>query len=472
MVFLKYIGTLIFLLISVFVLFPNINTKICCANYIRNNKYTIISKFYPQEKNINTVKYIKYVLFVNKPFFCFSKNGRSNIKNWNPLNKLQNVVTVEIENSFFLGAFSNNAIGGKKSIKGNSEIEKNFESDGMTAERLGGDGMTAERLEGYGMTAERLDSDDIPALAFEGESGGKICRDRNEKQNYDETEKSKNKMEVPNKREKRIMKKDLYGIPEEELSIRRLPNRKIKSKYKFCKIKKYRETININYRKKKILSIHEGKFKNKKIFSPDTYTRPMMSKVKESIFSILSHMSLFSCTDINVIDIFSGSGNLGIECISRGIQNITFVDLSLNSCRTIYENLKLCNIHHLDNKIIRSDAIELLNNPFKFNIEEKFHLAFFTPPYEQIVYSKLIHSISESELFDNDCLIFIEYPKEIEMLPHKVYNLIGLRNRKFGRTYFALYVLNSTGKFETYERKDEFYPLHYNRKQRRQEKYI
>ncbi|SBT79916.1 N6-adenine-specific methylase, putative [Plasmodium malariae] len=384
MVFLKYIGTLIILLISVFVLFPNINTKLCCANYIRNNKYTVISKFYPQEKNINTIKYIKYVLFVNKPFFCFSKNGRSNIKNWNPLNKLQNVVTVEIENSFFLGAFSNNSIGGKKSIKGHREIEKIFESDDMTAERLGGDVMTAERLEGYGMTAKRLDSDGIPAEAFEGESGGKICRDRNEKQNYDETEKSKNKMEVPNKREKRIMKKDLYGIPE----------------------------------------------------------------------------------------VFSGSGNLGIECISRGIQNITFVDLSLNSCRTIYENLKLCNIHHLDNKIIRSDAIELLNNPFKFNIEEKFHLAFFTPPYEQVVYSKLIHSISESELFDNDCLIFIEYPKEIEMLPHKVYNLIGLRNRKFGRTYFALYVLNSTGKFETYERKDEFYPLHYNRKQRRQEKYI
>ncbi|SBS96003.1 N6-adenine-specific methylase, putative [Plasmodium ovale curtisi] len=274
------------------------------------------------------------------------------------------------------------------------------------------------------------------------------------------------------KGKKKSIKKDVYGLPVEKLNIRRLVNSKIKSKYKFCKIKTYRETVNINYRKKKILTIHEGKLKNKKIYSPDTYTRPMMSKVKESLFNILSHLGIFSYSNINVIDVFSGSGNLGIECISRDIQNVTFVDLSINSCRTIYENLKLCNIHHLNNKIIRSDAIELLKNPFKFNIEEKYDLAFFTPPYEQIVYSELIHSIAKSELFERDCLIFIEYPKEIEMLPQKVDNLVGLRNRKFGRTYFALYVLNSTGKYLFSEKRDEFYPLHYNRKQRRQAKCI
>ncbi|SCM09727.1 N6-adenine-specific methylase, putative [Plasmodium chabaudi chabaudi] len=275
-----------------------------------------------------------------------------------------------------------------------------------------------------------------------------------------------------NNKKKRLIKKDKYGIPEEKLNVRRLPNSKIKSKYNFFKVKTYNETANINYKKKKILTINEGILKNKKLYSPDTYTRPMMSKVKESLFNILVHLGVFNFNNMNVIDAFSGSGNLGIECISRGLNNVTFVDLSLNSCRTIYENLKLCNIQHLNNKIIRSDVLELLKNPFKFDVLDKYHLGFFTPPYEQIVYSELVHSISKSELFDNDALIFIEYPKEIDMLPQKVDNLIGLRNRKFGRTYFAIYVINHTGKYDHTINQDEFYPLHYNRKQRRQEKYI
>ncbi|GAB67562.1 methylase [Plasmodium cynomolgi strain B] len=228
----------------------------------------------------------------------------------------------------------------------------------------------------------------------------------------------------------------------------------------------YRPERNIRH------AIHEGKLKNRRIYSPDTYTRPMMSKVKESLFSILSHLGIFSNSTINVLDVFSGSGNLGIECISRDIPHVTFVDLSLNSCKTIYENLKLCNINYSYNQIIRADAMELLKCPLKFHMGQKFHLAFFTPPYEQIVYSELIQNISNSELFHPDCLVFIEYPKEIEMLPQRVYNMIGLRNRKFGRTYFALYVLNSSGKYLFAERRDEFYPLHYNRKQRRQEKYL
>ncbi|CAD2102467.1 N6-adenine-specific methylase, putative [Plasmodium vinckei brucechwatti] len=275
-----------------------------------------------------------------------------------------------------------------------------------------------------------------------------------------------------NNKKKKVIKKDKYGIPEEKLNIRRLPNSKIKSKYNFFKVKTYNETANINYKKKKVLTINEGILKNKKLYSPDTYTRPMMSKVKESLFNILVHLGVFNFNNMNVIDAFSGSGNLGIECISRGLNNVTFVDLSLNSCKTIYENLKLCNIQHLNNKIIRSDVLELLKNPFKFDVLDKYNLGFFTPPYEQIVYSELVHSISKSELFDNDALIFIEYPKEIDMLPQKVDNLIGLRNRKFGRTYFAIYVINHTGKYDHTINQEEFYPLHYNRKQRRQEKYI
>ncbi|ETW40651.1 RsmD family RNA methyltransferase [Plasmodium falciparum NF135/5.C10] len=281
-----------------------------------------------------------------------------------------------------------------------------------------------------------------------------------------------NNGKVSSKGKKRIIETDMYGLPKEKLNIKRQTNKNIKSKYGYCKIKTYNETINVNYRKKKILSILEGTLKNKRLYSPDTYTRPMMSKVKESIFNILTHLNILNGYNINVLDVFTGSGNLGIECISRDVKNVTFVDLSLNSCRTVFENLRLCNIYDTNKKIIRADAMELLQNPYKFNVHEKYNLGFFTPPYEQIIYSDLIHNISNSKLFEEDGLIFIEYPKEINLLPKKVGNLIGLRNRKFGRTYYTLYVINSTGKYIPYQNENEFYPLHYNRKQRRQEKYI
>ncbi|CRG95214.1 N6-adenine-specific methylase, putative [Plasmodium gallinaceum] len=419
--FKKY--TVFVLFSSLLIILFNINKKFCYAKYIKN-RYIYIDKFYLLDKNIKTDRYIKNVFHLDKHLYGFIKNDHFNIK----IFKLLNVVK------------KNNKIHIKKIKK--DKINEEF------------------RNENVNEINDKDKNENVNEINDKDKNENKIINDNS----------NINNNEIKSKR--KIIKKDIYGLPTEELKVLRLPNSKIKTKYKYCKIKKYSETININYKKKKILSIHEGKLKNKKIYSPDTYTRPVMSKVKESIFNVLTHLGIFNCYNINVIDVFSGSGNLGIECISRNARNVTFVDLSINSCRTIYENLKLCNLSHLGNRIIRSDAIELLKNPFKFDLQDKFHLAFFTPPYEQIIYSDLIHSISKSQLFHNDCLIFIEYPKEIELLPQKIDNLIGLRNRKFGRTYYSLYVLNSTGKYIANEKKNEFYPLHYNRKQRRQEKYI
>ncbi|CRH01584.1 N6-adenine-specific methylase, putative [Plasmodium relictum] len=412
MLFFKKFKVLVFFFISLFVIIFNINKNFCYSQYIKN-KYICIDKFYVLVKNIKIGGYIKNVFYLGKPFYGYIQNNCFNIKIFRSLH----------------------LIGKKKKKIYLKNIKKNKINEEYRKESI-------SEINGKN---ENVSEGNHNGLNIKGNE---------------------------NKSKRKLIKKDDYGLPTEALKIQRLPNSKIKSKYKYCKVKKYRETVNINYKKKKILSIHGGTLKNKKIYSPDTYTRPMMSKVKESIFNVLTHLGIFNCYNINVIDVFSGSGNLGIECISRNVQNVTFVDLSINSCKTIYENLKLCNLSHLDNRIIRSDAIELLKNPFKFDLQDKFHLAFFTPPYEQIIYSNLIHSISKSQLFHNDSLIFIEYPKEIELLPQKIDNLIGLRNRKFGRTYYSLYVLNSTGKYISNEKKKEFYPLHYNRKQRRQEKYI
>ena len=76
------------------------------------------------------------------------------------------------------------------------------------------------------------------------------------------------------------------------------------------------------------LKILAGTAKGKKIDSPDVYLRPMMAKVREALYSTLQFIGLFDANTTNVLDIFSGSGSVGLEALSRGAASVTFVDMS------------------------------------------------------------------------------------------------------------------------------------------------
>ena len=77
------------------------------------------------------------------------------------------------------------------------------------------------------------------------------------------------------------------------------------------------------------MRIISGNFKNKKLFQPnDNYTRPLKDLVKESIFNIIEHSKLikFKIENCEVLDLFSGSGSFGLECISRGAKKVVFIE--------------------------------------------------------------------------------------------------------------------------------------------------
>eukprot|EP00600_Ochromonadales_sp_CCMP1393_P007307 CAMPEP_0174954954 /NCGR_PEP_ID=MMETSP0004_2-20121128/717_1 /TAXON_ID=420556 /ORGANISM="Ochromonas sp., Strain CCMP1393" /LENGTH=271 /DNA_ID=CAMNT_0016202837 /DNA_START=96 /DNA_END=911 /DNA_ORIENTATION=+ len=215
-------------------------------------------------------------------------------------------------------------------------------------------------------------------------------------------------------------------------------------------------------RKKEIINpnrlrIVGGTAKGKKIESPDVYLRPMMAKVREALFSTLLFMQVFEGHNTRVLDIFSGSGSIGLEALSRGACHTTFVDFSDNCVETALKNAENCGFGHQVDACC-APAEEVLRNPEKFGVEGTYGLITLTPPYEEVVYQDLLEAVSNTPLIAEDSLVVIEYPEEMGALPHIIGEdkLFGVRNRKYGRTIVALYVYRPNKKIDM--RPDEFAP--------------
>ena len=206
------------------------------------------------------------------------------------------------------------------------------------------------------------------------------------------------------------------------------------------------------------LRIIAGTAKGKKIDSPDVYLRPMMAKVREALFSTLEHLGIFDTATARVLDIFSGSGSVGLEALSRGAAHTTFVDLSSDCTATAMRNALSCGFQGRASAVC-ARAEDVLNEPGKFGLTEPYSLVSITPPYEEVIYSQLIDAVCKSPLVTEDTLVIIEYPVEMGSLPQILGNdrLFGIRNRKYGRTVLGLYVNRPTKKYDM--RPDEFLML-------------
>ena len=124
------------------------------------------------------------------------------------------------------------------------------------------------------------------------------------------------------------------------------------------------------------MRIIAGKFKAKKINSPKTdLTRPTLDRVKEALFSIISEY----IPDSNVLDLFSGTGNLGLESISRGAKFAWLNDDKNLAISTIISNTLLTNTQNCV-KITKKDYMKCLNKILTENI--KFNVIFLDPPYD------------------------------------------------------------------------------------------
>ncbi len=168
------------------------------------------------------------------------------------------------------------------------------------------------------------------------------------------------------------------------------------------------------------MRIISGLNKGKKLILPkDKITRPLKDMAKESIFNILSHANYinFHLKNCNVLDLFSGIGSFGLECISRGSKFVFFLEnyppvleiLKNNILNLKYEN---------KSKIINIDAFAMNNNTFKK--DQKFHIIFCDPPYKEKKIELLIENIIKMDILEKNGIIIIHRKKgDLEMFPKK-----------------------------------------------------
>lgn len=216
-----------------------------------------------------------------------------------------------------------------------------------------------------------------------------------------------------------------------------------------------------------MLKVIGGSARGRRLDSPDVYVRPMMGKVREALYSTLTSFGLYNPgTTTRHLDIFAGSGSVGLESLSRGAQHCTFVDLSDDCCRAVERNIGWC---QFDGKaqIVCADALVALQSPEAVGIstEQPYQIITSCPPYEEVVYGDLLTALTDSPLVGDDTIVVVEYPIELGCLPPVYHSkdggaMVGVRNRRYGRTVVAMYIVNPTGNMEVADsRPEEFVSL-------------
>ncbi len=177
------------------------------------------------------------------------------------------------------------------------------------------------------------------------------------------------------------------------------------------------------------MRIISGLFKGKKILEPKNLrTRPLKDLTKESIFNIICHSNKFKIllNEANILDVFSGVGSFGLECLSRGAKNVIFIE-NYSEVLTILKK-NLFNLKTIGNyEIIEKNAYEI-NTLNKIN--KKFDIIFLDPPYKDDNINSLLNNILKENILTSNGIIILHRHKEIkDKIP---LNLKIIEEKKYG----------------------------------------
>ncbi|WP_239254645.1 16S rRNA (guanine(966)-N(2))-methyltransferase RsmD [Listeria ilorinensis] len=166
---------------------------------------------------------------------------------------------------------------------------------------------------------------------------------------------------------------------------------------------------------------------------PGNNTRPTTDKIKESLFSMIGPFF----DGGKVLDLFAGSGGLGIEALSRGMDQAIFIDQAAPAIKTIHENLRSTRLLE-QAEVYRNDAFRALKLLAKN--EHQFDLVLLDPPYKKQELEKLMLQLSELGLLRPACLVVCEHDKTVE-LPERVGSLRKIKAPTYGITVLSIYEL-------------------------------
>ena len=182
------------------------------------------------------------------------------------------------------------------------------------------------------------------------------------------------------------------------------------------------------------MKVISGILKGRKIDGYDIDgTRPTMDRVKESLFAMIYDY----IKDSTVLDLFAGSGNLGIEAISNGAKQCYFIDNNKEVIKVLNKNINNLNIGSYS-KILLSDWKKFLNEASEKKL--KFDIIFVDPPYAYDVYEKILDKVSTLNLLNDNGIIVLEHSNL--KLKDTYNNLTLYKLKKYGNKSVNIYKTN------------------------------
>ena len=181
------------------------------------------------------------------------------------------------------------------------------------------------------------------------------------------------------------------------------------------------------------MRVISGSIKGRKLKSPfGQGIRPTSDKVKEAVFNILGDI----LTGLSFLDLYAGSGSIGIEALSRGAKNTTFVDQKSASIELIKTNLEKCGL--LDNfEIIHYNVLDSILAIS--NRQRRYDIIFIDPPYNSDLGIKTLYTILKNNILKPDARIIVEHSAKKIFNDISINNLFYVKDYSFGDTSITLF---------------------------------
>ena len=169
-----------------------------------------------------------------------------------------------------------------------------------------------------------------------------------------------------------------------------------------------------------------GSARGRKLKTPENYDiRPTTDNVKESVFNIIQ----FDIEGRRLLDLFAGTGQLGIECLSRGASSAVFVDQSREAVKIVKDNLKACG---LTGTVVQADAMSFLRTCGKFDI------IFVDPPYDSDLYESVLNTVNSIDILSDGGIIICESRRE-RALPEMTAPYKKRKEYTYGKVKLCIY---------------------------------
>ncbi|MCR5066776.1 MAG: 16S rRNA (guanine(966)-N(2))-methyltransferase RsmD [Erysipelotrichaceae bacterium] len=184
------------------------------------------------------------------------------------------------------------------------------------------------------------------------------------------------------------------------------------------------------------MRVISGTARNRRLEAPKGMdTRPITDRIKESLFNIWQ----FRVEDSRFLDLFSGSGSVGIEAMSRGAQLTVMVDASREAVNVIRKNIENCRLKQLKHEVCKEDVFNAIRR--MDSLGYRFDLIYVDPPFTQPeIFEPLMEALGSSSLLEQDGSLAVRSEKDLE-LQDSYGKLEKYRDKTYGLSHMHFYKL-------------------------------